>query len=63
MHPTYLLLLECQTAAQIVHHDNNNKAVNILFSGLGPVDFQCVGHLQTTRETWTTLAAHHEVTS
>ncbi|WVZ78331.1 hypothetical protein U9M48_026065 [Paspalum notatum var. saurae] len=39
------------------------KAVNFLFSGLGPMDYERVSHLKTAREIWSLLSAHHEGTT
>ena len=47
-------------AIQIAKYERNNKAVNLLFSALGNTEYQCVQHLQTAREIWTTLTTHHE---
>ena len=45
---------------EVAQYERNNKAVNLLFSALGTVEYQSVCHLETAREIWTTLADHHE---
>jgi hypothetical protein len=51
------------TPQLVAKHEHNNKAVNILFSGLGPVEFEKVIHLKIAHEIWTTLMSHHERTT
>ncbi|KAJ1254199.1 hypothetical protein BS78_K106600 [Paspalum vaginatum] len=51
------------TPAIVAQHEANAKAVNFLFSGLGPVDYVKVSHLETARQIWSLLSAHHEGTA
>ncbi|WVZ90010.1 hypothetical protein U9M48_036348 [Paspalum notatum var. saurae] len=46
----------------VAQHEANAKAVNFLFSGLGPMDYERVSQLKTAREIWSLLSAHHEGT-
>ncbi|WVZ70432.1 hypothetical protein U9M48_019103 [Paspalum notatum var. saurae] len=47
----------------VAQYEANAKAVNFLFSGLGPMDYERVSHLKTAREIWSLLSAHHEGTA
>ncbi|WVZ97110.1 hypothetical protein U9M48_042667 [Paspalum notatum var. saurae] len=47
----------------VARHEANAKAVNFLFSGIGPMDYERVSHLKTAREIWSLLSAHHEGTA
>ncbi|WVZ76986.1 hypothetical protein U9M48_024891 [Paspalum notatum var. saurae] len=47
----------------VAQHEANAKAINFLFSGLGPMDYERVSHLKTAREIWSLLSAHHEGTA
>ncbi|WVZ80418.1 hypothetical protein U9M48_027891 [Paspalum notatum var. saurae] len=47
----------------VAQHEANAKAVNFLFSGLGPMNYERVSHLKTAREIWSQLSAHHEGTA
>ena len=58
-----LPVVERTTPDIVVQHEANAKAVNFLFSGLGPVDYERVSHLKTVREIWSLLSAHHEGTA
>ena len=51
------------TPESVAQHEANAKAVNFLFSGLGPVDYERVSHFKTAREIWSLLKAHHEGTT
>ena len=51
------------TPALVAQYEANFKAVNILFSGLGPCEYERVSHLTTAREIWSLLKAHHEGTA
>ncbi|WVZ80452.1 LOW QUALITY PROTEIN: hypothetical protein U9M48_027925 [Paspalum notatum var. saurae] len=55
---TFVVLLVAEDIA--ARHEANAKAVNFLFFGLGPMDYERVSHLQTAREIWSLLSAHHE---
>ena len=48
------------TLALVAQHEANFKAVNILFLGLCPSEYEHVSHLTTAREIWSLLKAHHE---
>ena len=65
VHPNFTVLPhgERNTPVIVAQHEFNNKAVNLLFSGLGSVEFERVSHLDTAREIWATLQAHHEGTT
>ena len=41
----------------------NNKAVNLLFAGLGTKEYQRVCHLETAREILAKLPEHHKGTT
>ena len=58
-----LPVAECTTPEIVAQHEVNAKAVNLLFSGLGPTDYEKVSHLKTAREIWSLLSAHHEGTA
>ncbi|WP_284120775.1 hypothetical protein, partial [Klebsiella pneumoniae] len=47
----------------VAQHEANAKAVNLLFSGLGPVDYERVSHFKTAREIWSLQKAHHKATA
>ena len=51
------------TPALVAQHEANFKAVNIIFSGLGPSEYERVSHLTIAREIWSLLKAHHEGTA
>ena len=54
---------EHTTPKIVAWHEANAKAVNFLFFGLGPTDYERVSHLKTAREIWSLLSAHHEGTA
>ncbi|WVZ52616.1 hypothetical protein U9M48_003659 [Paspalum notatum var. saurae] len=54
---------ERTTPEIVAQHEANAKAVNFLFSGLGPMNYERVSHLKTVREIWSLLSAHHEGTT
>ncbi|WVZ80494.1 hypothetical protein U9M48_027964 [Paspalum notatum var. saurae] len=58
-----LPVVERTTQDIVAQHETNAKAVNFLFSGLGPMDYERVSHLKTAREIWSLLSAHHEGTA
>ncbi|WVZ64037.1 hypothetical protein U9M48_013616 [Paspalum notatum var. saurae] len=58
-----LPVVERTTQDIVAQHEANAKAVNFLFSGLGPMDYERVSHLKTAREIWSLLSAHHERTA
>ncbi|WVZ70317.1 hypothetical protein U9M48_018992 [Paspalum notatum var. saurae] len=58
-----LLVTERTTPTIVARHEANAKAVNFLFSGLSPMDYERVSHLKTAREIWSLLSAHHEGTA
>jgi len=60
---TVLPAAERVTPGIVAQHEANAKAVNFLFSGLGPMDYERVSHLKTAREIWSLLSAHHEGTA
>ena len=65
IHPTFSVIENValrNTPAIVAQHDANFKAVNFLFAALGPVEFERVRELDTARQIWTTLVAHHEGT-
>ena len=57
------LVAERTTLQTVAQHKANAKAVNFLFSRLGPMDYERVSHLKTTREIWSLLSAHQEGTA
>ncbi|KAJ1295671.1 hypothetical protein BS78_01G240400 [Paspalum vaginatum] len=59
---TVLPIAEHTTPALVAQHEVNYKAVNFLFFGLGSADYERVSHLDTAREIWSLLSAHHEGT-
>jgi len=59
----YMIPEQRTTPGQVAQYERNNKAVNLLFSALGPVEYQRVCHLETACEIWTILANHHEGTA
>ena len=46
----YVIPAERTTLGDVAKYERNNKAVNILFSALGSVEYQRVCHLETARE-------------
>ncbi|WVZ89413.1 hypothetical protein U9M48_035825 [Paspalum notatum var. saurae] len=58
-----LPVVERTTQDVVAQHEANAKAVNFLFSGLGPMDYERVSHLKTACEIWSLLSAHHEGTA
>ncbi|WVZ58219.1 hypothetical protein U9M48_008507 [Paspalum notatum var. saurae] len=58
----YWKVAECTTQDIVAQHEANAKAVNFLFSRLGPIDYERVRYLKTAREIWSLLSAHHEGT-
>ncbi|WVZ63591.1 hypothetical protein U9M48_013214 [Paspalum notatum var. saurae] len=62
---TFVVLPVAEHTTQdiMAQHEANAKAVNFLFSGLGPMDYERVSHLKTAREIWSLLSAHHEGTA
>ncbi|WVZ58833.1 hypothetical protein U9M48_009059 [Paspalum notatum var. saurae] len=62
---TFVVLPVAERTTQdiVAQHEANAKAVNFLFSGLGPMDYERVSHLKTARETWSLLSAHHKGTA
>ncbi|KAJ1253763.1 hypothetical protein BS78_K193000 [Paspalum vaginatum] len=58
-----LLVAQRTTPVIVAQHEANAKAINFLFSGLGPVDCERVSHLEPTRQIWSLLSAHHEGTA
>ncbi|WVZ94063.1 hypothetical protein U9M48_040004 [Paspalum notatum var. saurae] len=62
---TFVVLPVAERTMQdiVAQHEANAKAVNFLFSGLGPMDYERVSHLKTAREIWSLLSAHHEGTA
>ena len=58
-----LPVAESTTQDIVAQHEANAKAVNFLFSGLGPMDYERVSHFKTAREIWSLLSAHHEGTA
>ncbi|WVZ80518.1 hypothetical protein U9M48_027988 [Paspalum notatum var. saurae] len=62
---TFVVLPVAKRTTQdiVAQHEANAKAVNFLFSGLGPMDYERVSHLKTAREIWSLLSAHHEGTA
>ncbi|KAJ1253611.1 hypothetical protein BS78_K226800 [Paspalum vaginatum] len=58
-----LPVAECTTPAIVAQHEANAKAVIFLFSGLGPIDYERVSHLETARKIWSLLSGHHEGTA
>ncbi|WVZ76041.1 hypothetical protein U9M48_024043 [Paspalum notatum var. saurae] len=62
---TFVVLPVAERTTQdiVAQHEANAKAVNFLFSGLGPMDYERVSHLKTMREIWSLLSAHHEGTA
>ncbi|WVZ53135.1 hypothetical protein U9M48_004119 [Paspalum notatum var. saurae] len=62
---TFVVLPVAERTTQdiVAQYEANAKAVNFLFSGLGPMDYERVSHLKTTREIWSLLSAHHEGTA
>ncbi|WVZ80538.1 hypothetical protein U9M48_028007 [Paspalum notatum var. saurae] len=62
---TFVVLPVAERTTQdiVSQHEANAKAVNFLFSGLGPMDYKRVSHLKTAREIWSLLSAHHEGTA
>ncbi|KAJ1254086.1 hypothetical protein BS78_K121600 [Paspalum vaginatum] len=57
---SYWNVAQRTTPAIVAQHEANAKAVNFLFSGLGPLDYEKVSHLETARQIWSLLSAHHE---
>ncbi|WVZ98157.1 hypothetical protein U9M48_043627 [Paspalum notatum var. saurae] len=62
---TFVVLPVAERTTQdiVAQHEANAKAVNFLFSGLGPMDYERVSHLKTVREIWSLLSTHHEGTA
>ncbi|WVZ81236.1 LOW QUALITY PROTEIN: hypothetical protein U9M48_028634 [Paspalum notatum var. saurae] len=62
---TFVVLPVAEHTTQdiVAQHEANAKAVNFLFSGLCPMDYERVSHLKTAREIWSLLSAHHEGTA
>ncbi|WVZ80857.1 hypothetical protein U9M48_028299 [Paspalum notatum var. saurae] len=62
---TFVVLPVAERTTQdiVAQHEANAKAVNFLFSGLGPMDYETVSHLKTAREIWSLLSAHYEGTA
>ena len=54
---TFVVLPVAERTTQdiVAQHEANAKAVNFLFSGLGPMDYERVSHLKTAREIWSLL--------
>ena len=59
---TYVVPPERTEPLAIARFERNNKAVNLLFAGLGTEEFKRVSHLETAREIWAKLKEHHEGT-
>ncbi|WVZ97469.1 hypothetical protein U9M48_043003 [Paspalum notatum var. saurae] len=62
---TFVVLRVAERTTQdiVAQHEANAKAVNFIFSGPGPMDYEIVSHLKTAREIWSLLSAHHEGTA
>ncbi|WVZ52095.1 hypothetical protein U9M48_003186 [Paspalum notatum var. saurae] len=62
---TFVVLPVAERTTQdiVAQHEANAKAVNFLFSELGPMDYERVSHLKTAREICSLLSAHHEGTA
>ena len=58
-----LLPTDRNTPLLVARFERNNKAVNLLFSALGTLEYERVGHFETTHEIWTTLKNNHEWTA
>ncbi|WVZ91052.1 hypothetical protein U9M48_037274 [Paspalum notatum var. saurae] len=62
---TFMVLPVAERTTQdiLAQHEANAKAINFLFSRLGPMDYERVSHLKTAREIWSLLSAHYEGTA
>jgi hypothetical protein len=60
---TVLPAAERTTLEIAAQHEANAKAINFLFSRLGPMDYERVSHLKMACEIWSLLSAHHEGTA